>query len=438
MKFKLIILLALIGTASVWGVSACQMASVCPSCCNCIGGGDPKLAAYQIGPVSSSGYNCKGDGNPNSVEVNIYVANPSSLPLKLSYEYYDSNLQLYRQGDWIKCYGKNNVVSPSSSASCTLRIYTLMGGLNGTSNVNVIVIGTDGLYNYTTSFDVQLSYSPSPYEVNILSKLQDTEDDYNQLANSVGKECYGGSCCGMLAAENYLGLASSNLSAATLYLRECQLSSSWDYIANVSNSFSSANQSLTQLENNCTAAVSLMNSTGMRIASVSKVILEGEKCGSNVALSQSQLSSANSSLSDAAQALASDNYTFAFSELTDANSSIYSSVNSIGKCPSGTVPRPVVVPTKQNSTNSSSSKASSSDNTVLMFGGAFVALLIIIAVAFVAIEATKTNAPRREELPKAPPAAPPAQPPAAPPPATDIHEDLETEFNEWLDSHSKK
>lgn len=415
MKFKLIILLALISLASA-----------------------RELVAYQLGPVSFSGCNCRADRDPNPVEVSISVANPSPLPLMLSYEYYDSNINLYRQGNWIKCYGNNNVVSPYSSASCSLRIYTLMGGLNGTSNINVILIGTDGVGNYTTSFDVQVSYHTSPFEVNMLSRLQDAEHDYNQLANAVGKDCYGDSCCGMLAVGDYLSLASGNLSAATFYLRECQLSSSWNYIMNMSNSVSAANQSFRQLKNNCTMAVSLINSTGLRIASVAKVILEDKKCGSNVTLSQSQLSSANSSLNDAAQALASDDYTLAFSKLMDANSSIYSSVNSIGKCPSGAAPPPIVTPTKHNSTNSSSNQTSSGDNTLLILGGAFVVLLVIVAVAFAALTVVKMHTPRREELPKAPSAASPAQPPAAPPPAPDIHEDLEKEFNEWLESHSQK
>ncbi|NYZ79051.1 hypothetical protein H0N99_02790 [Candidatus Micrarchaeota archaeon] len=415
MRFKLIILLALIGLASARA-----------------------LVAYQLGPVSFSGCNCRGDGDPNPVEVSIFVANPSPLPLMLSYEFYDPSINLYRQGSWIKCYGNNNMVSPYSSASCAMRIYTMMGGLNGTSNINVILIGTDGVDNYTTSFDVQVSYHTSPFEVNLLSRLQDAEHDYNRLANAVGKDCYGDSCCGMLAVGNYIGLASGNLSAATLYLRECQLSSSWSYIMDVSNSVRAANQSFTQLKNNCTMAVSLINSTGLRIASVAKVILEGKKCGSNVTLSQLQLSSANSSLNEAVQALASDDYTLAFSKLRDANSSIYSSVNSIGKCPSGAAPPPIVTPTKQNSTNSFSNQTSSGDNTLLILGGAFVALLVIVAVAFVALTVIRTNTPRREELPKAPPAAPPAQPPAAPPPAHDVHEDLEKEFNEWLGSHSQK
>ena len=437
MRFKLIILLALIGLASAGGLAAYPAGPISPGGCNCIGNGDPVLVAYQSGSVSSIGYNCIGDGNPNPVEVSVSVANPFPRSLRFSYEYYDSNINLYRQGSWIRC-GSGNAVLPYSSSSCLLVVYSLMGGLNSTSNIKVLLIGTDGFENYTTSLNVQVSHQTSPLEVNLLLRLQDAENNYNQLANSVVKDCYGDSCCGMLATENYLSLASGNLSAASLYLRECQLSSSWDYIMNAYSSVSAANQSFTQLNDSCTTAVSLINSTGMRIASVANTITKGEKCGSDVALSKSQLSSANNSLNDASHAIVSDDYTLALSKLIDANNSIRLSASSIGKCYTTEAPPPAVVPTKQNSTNSSSNHTSSGDNTALILGGAFFVLIVIAAVVLITLEVIRMHTPRREELPRAPQEAPPSLPPAAPPPAPDIHTDLEKEFNEWLDSHSQK
>ncbi len=412
MKLKLIILLAFIGMASA-----------------------QQLIAYQTGTVSFSGCNCRGDGNPNPVEFSIAVINPSSRPLTLSYEWYDPSIGFYRDGGLIRCIGTNNVLPSSSTASCTLRVYTMMGGLNGSSPTNVIVIGSNGGYNYTTSFDIFMSYHTSPYEMNVLSRMQSTEDGFKQVSNALGGICYGSSCCGMLPVKGYLGSALQNLSAANTSLRQCQLSSSWSYMIDASNSIHAANESLMLLKKNCSAVVSLINDTALRIASVAKVILEGRKCGSNVTLSESQLSSANESVSEAAQALASDDYTVAFSKLRDANSSIHSSVNSIGKCPVSAPNKSVIIPVKNNSTNSSSNQTSSGgDNTLLVLGGAFVVLLVIVALVIVALPFVKRQ-PRKEEAPKPPPPAPPAQPPAAPP---EVHEDLEKEFNDWLESHSQK
>ncbi len=412
MELKLIILLAFIGMASA-----------------------QQLIAYQTGTVSFSGCNCRGDDNPNPVEFSIAVINPSSRPLTLSYERYDPSIGFYRDGSLIRCIGTNNVLPSSSTASCTLRVYTMMGGLNGTSYPNIILMGTDGIHNYTQSFDIVVSYHTSPYEMNVLSRMQSAEDGFEQVSNALGGICYGSSCCGMLPVKGYLGSALQNLSAANTSLRQCQLSSSWSYMIDASNSIHAANESLMLLKKNCSAAVSLINDTALRIASVAKVILEDRKCGSNVTLSELQLSSANESVNEAAQALVSDDYTLAFSKLRDANSSIYSSVNSIGKCPSNTPKESVIIPVKENSTNSSSNQTSSgSDNTLLVIGVSFVALLVIVALVVVALPFVRRQ-PRKREAPKPPLPAPPAQQQAAPP---EIHEDLEKEFNEWLESHSQK
>lgn len=419
MKSRLIILLALMSFA-----------------------GASEFVAYPGSTISFSGCNCRGDNYPNPVELSVSVTNPSPLPLKLSYEWYDPNTGAYRQGDWIKCAGDTDVVFRNSLGSCKLRIYTLMGGLNGTSPINIILIGTNGVLNYTTSFDVELSYHTSPFENNVLSRMQGAEQDLEQLRSSMDGSCYGNSCCGMLALNDYINLAIGNLSAANASLRECQLSFSWSYIMNASNSISAAKESFSPLYKNCSAAVSLINETGLRIVSVAEVIRESKKCGSNVTLSESQLRNANSSLEAAADALASDDYVLAFSKIREANSSIYSSVSSIGKCVSTTPIAPVVVPVKQNSTNSPLNQTSSNgNNTLLILGGAFLALLIFAAAVATVLPFMRRQ-PQREEAPKTPPevqpAAPPAQPPAAPPAAHETQEDLEKEFNEWLSSTQKK
>jgi hypothetical protein len=424
MKFKLIVLLAFISLAGARG-----------------------FTAYPTGSIYFSGCNCRGDGNPNPVEFSISVVNPSNFPLRLSYQWYDPSIDFYRPGSDVMC-GYASVLSPYSTASCTLKIYTMQGGLNGTSYPNIILTGTDGIFNYTQSFDIAVKYHTSPYEMNVLSRMHSAEYDLNQVASSSAEKCYGGSCCGILPVKDNLSLALGNLSAANDSLRACQLSSSWNYIMNAVNSIHAANDSLIPLKNNCSAAVSLMNDTGLRIASVSKLIAEGRRCGSNVTISESQLSSANSSLGEAAQAVASDDYALAFSKLKDANSSVYSSMKSIGNCPSPAPSKPVVTPVKQNSTNSSSNQTSSGgDNTLLVIVvGVFLILLILTALIFAASNMLKIRAPKREEVPNPQATSLPAQLPAAPPasqpqaanPVQDIHEDLEREFNDWLESHSQK
>jgi hypothetical protein len=410
MKFKLLILLAFISLAAA-----------------------KELPAYPSGSVAFSGCNCKADNEPNPIEISFLVTNPSPLPLTLSYEWYDPNTNSYIQGSGIKCSRYSNVVSPNNVDSCMLTAYTMMGGLNGTSNIKIRLTGADGVDEYTKTFWVEMSYHTSPFENNIVSRMQGINYEFHQTRNAIGKNCYGGSCCGMLDVERYLYLALDNLSSANTSLRACRLSSSWSYLMNASNSTHAANESLISLKSNCSAAVSLINDTGLRIAYVAKVVSEGKKCGSNVTLSELHLSDANNSLEEAAQALVSDDYGVAFSKLKEANSSIYSSVNSIGKCPGSISPEPVVTVVKQNSTNSSSNQTSSGDNTLLILGGAFVGLLILAAAAFAVLSITRTR-PRKEEAPKSPPITPPTHPPATP----EMHEDLEKEFNEWLESHSQK
>ena len=392
------------------------------------------IPAEILGTPTFSGCNCRSDNTPNPIEVAFSVQNPSSRTLQLSYEWYDYSTNAFKKGDKVVCSSGSTTLAPSGYDSCKVYLYTMRGGLNGSAKTTFRLIGQDGMDEYTKSFEVLIEYHTSPYEVNIISRLEAVEYDFQQLNSELQKYCYKDTCCGMVKVYGFMGLAGLNLSEANGSLRACQLSSAWDYMTNASNSIHSANESLLPLRGNCSTALSLINTTGLRIASVANVISEGKKCGANVTLSESNLADANSSLEEAKQDVYKDGYLLAFSKLSSANNSILAAVTSIGQCAQNKPQKPNASLPSGNATNQSSNQTSSDSGTLLLLGGAFAA--VILAVVIVAAVLFARSRPRKQTPPTMLSAKPPLPP--APPATPEIHEDLEKEFNEWLDSHSKK
>jgi hypothetical protein len=199
------------------------------------------LTAEVRGVPTFSGCNCKSDNNPNPLEVGIAIQNPSSRTLRLSYELYDPSTDSYKQGNMVACSGGSNTILPSSYDSCRLYLYSMMGGLNGSSKAKFRLIGQDGLDEYTRTFEVLINYHTSPYEENVVSRLSGVEYSFQQL-NAELQNCFGDTCCGMVRAHMLMLTALSNLSEANSSLRACRLSSAWDYVMNASNSVRSANE----------------------------------------------------------------------------------------------------------------------------------------------------------------------------------------------------
>jgi len=386
-----------------------------------------------------SGCNCKADSTPNTVEIGFSVHNPSSRSLRLSYQWYDPENNSYVEGGKVFCTGGSGNLPPDAYDACRIYLFTMTGGLNGTSKTRIRITGRGDFGEYTKIFEVEIAYHTSPYENNIVTRMADVEYSLQQLNAELDKSCYKGVCCGMIDTHNFAYYAISNLSKANSSLRACQLYSAWNYVMNASNSVSRANQSYVNSNYNCSDALSVINSTGLRIASVAGVILEGKKCGSEVSTSESNLRNANSSLEEAKQAALVDNYSLAFSKLSSANRSIVDAVASIGKCPNVKPNETVVPPAGKNATNESSenSSAPASSNVLLIAGGVVVAFIIIAAAAVVLLFFYRRAQPTRRMPPSVPPSAPPSVPPQAPP-TPEAHEDLEKEFNEWLDSHAQK
>jgi len=393
------------------------------------------LTVEMSGTPIFSGCNCKSDNNPNALEIGLSIHNPSFRTMQLSYEWYDVGTNSYIKGEKLQCNSGSGTIPPNSYDLCRLYLYTMMGGTNGSSKTLIKLVGRDGFDEYTKTFEVAMDYHMSPYEENVASRLDSVEYSLQQLNSELEGYCYNAVCCGMVEAR---GLATSTLrtlSEANASLRVCELTSAWNYMVNASNLVRSANGSLLLLRNNCSGALSLINTTGLRIASVADVVLEGKKCGADTANSESYLRDANISLEGARQAVISDDYALAFSKLASANSSILASVTLIGHCAQSKPNTSVVITPSQNETNQSSEQPPS-DSTMLLIGGVVAGLFIIAAAAVVILFLTRAR-PVRSQPPVSPPLAPPKTPPS-PPPTAEMHEDLEKEFNEWLDLHSQK
>jgi len=398
-----------------------------------------ELPVEVMGVPYFSGCNCKADSTPNTMEIGLSIHNPSSRSLQLSYQWYNPENSSYVEGGKVFCTGGAGNLPPNVYDACRIYLFTMTGGLNGTSKTRLKITGRSDIEEYTKVVEVEINYHTSPYENNIVARMADVEYAFQQLTAELDKSCYRGVCCGMMDVHNLAYYTVSNLSKANSSLRACQLYSAWDYVMNASNAVSRANQSYINSSYNCSNALSVINSTGLRIASVAGVILEGKKCGSEVAASESSLRGANSSLEEAKQALLVDDYPLTFSKLSSANRSIVDAVASIGKCPAVKPNETVVPPAGKNTTNESSDNSTppASNNALLIAGGVVVAFVIIAAAALVLLFFYRRAQPVRKLPPAAPPSAPPSLPPQAPP-APEMHEDLEKEFNEWLESHSQK
>ncbi|MEM3555486.1 MAG: hypothetical protein QXF56_02110 [Candidatus Micrarchaeia archaeon] len=386
-----------------------------------------QLEIELVGAPYFSGCNCKADGTPNTMEISFSLQNPSYRTLYLSYEWYDLSTGSFRKGEKLRCSGGTTTVPPRGYTSCSLSLATMMGGLNGTAKTWVKAIGSDGFEEYMRMVEVTLDYHTSPYEENIVSRMKEVEFAMEKFNVELGSRCYNNLCCGMNRSLQFLQHSLYNLYNANTSLRVCSLTSAWNYVLNASTLLQQANASFMQLKKNCTDAVSLINSTKARVASVAEVVLQGKKCGANVTLSEAALRSANSSLKDAEEAVSVDNYALAFSKLSSANESILLSVKSIGKCIENKTNQTVIPPAVQ---NTSKEEEQPPDYTLLIIGGAFLIIIIIIA----AVAALLLSRVKEVKPTKTTPQAPPSPPPSIPP----MTEDLEKEFNEWLESHSKK
>jgi len=394
-----------------------------------------ELSAEVTGTPAFSGCNCRNNNEMNPIEVSVTFRNPSNRNMHVSYEFYDPNANQYRPGESLACGLGSNFIPPNGFDSCRIKLYTMRGGLNATSDILVRFTGDDGVETYTKTFAVEVTHHTSPYEQNIVLRIDSLQAQFEQLRSKITRQCYGTSCCGMLKVNQYRGLALSNLSQANSSLRVCALTMSWDSMADATNSLTAANDQFGLLSANCSAALSLLNTTQSRISSVAGVIAQTEKCGADVANSESLLSDANDSLKEAKSMIGYDDYSALFSKLSEANNSIGSSVSSMGKCSQEAKPNEsILVPVQtNNNTNQSSNQTSSGDNSTLVVGGLTV-LVLLVAIAFSAMYFM-----RGQPTKKAPPA--PSQPPAPSLPKaekTDMHADLETEFNDWLSSTQKK
>lgn len=381
-----------------------------------------QLPVELIGTPSFSGCNCRADGTPNTFEVGFTIQNPSSYPLQLSYEWYDFSTNSFRRGEGMKCSGGTTTVAPKGYASCFVYLPTMMGGLNGSGKMWVKVIGRDGFEEYNKTFGVDVEYHTSPYEANIVTRMNEVELSLRLLEDELGGRCYREVCCGMRQPALFIQHALLNLNDANSSLRACALTSAWNYVLNASNLLREANFTFLKFKNNCSAALSLINSTQLRIASVGDVVLEGRKCGANVTLSEATLRSANSSLEEAKRAVGEDNYTLAFSKLASADELIKSAVKSIGKCPQNPTNQTTLPPATQSETKEEPAQ----DYSVLLVAGGVALVIILVAVVAVLLLI-------RARQPKPAKTTPPS-----PPPTFQMSEDLEKEFNEWLESTKKK
>jgi len=385
------------------------------------------LNAEVTGTPTFSGCNCRGNNEFNPIEISVSIHNPSDHSMRMSYEFYDPNTNGFRAGDSISC-GLGPNVPARSFGSCTIRLYTMTGGLNGTSNILVKLTGDNGVDRYAKTFSIEIAHHASPYEDNVLSRMDTAQGQFEQISGKLTKQCYGGVCCGMLGVNQYMSLALSSLYKANSSMRICALSSAWSYAGDAINSLSGASDQFTYLSGNCSAALSLISTTESRISNVASTMEQSRKCGADITISESLLNDANNSLKEAKNMVVYDDYPALFSKLSEANSSIFSAVGSIGKCPkeqhNGSV---IISPSSQNTTNQTSQEGPSSDSATLLIGG-LVVLVLLIAIIFSAMFFM-----RRQPSKKAPPAPP--QPPVQKP---DMHADLEKEFNNWLRSTQKK
>lgn len=398
-----------------------------------------ELPANISGAPVFSGCNCRLEGTPNPVQVWVAVHNPSERTMRLSYEWFDSTIDDYRQDNSISCTANSNTVLAYAFDSCKLNLYTMMGGANGTLKTTFRITGNDGVDNYTKVLDVTINYHTSPYEINTLLRIQGVQSNFDKLQADMEKQCIGELCCGMLKTNEYLNLVASNLSKSNYSLRSCQFSSAWGYLSNAANSLLIANDSFMQFRSNCSYALLNISSTERSIKSVNALVQARKECGSDVSLSESLLRGANNSLQEASQSIMRDNYSFALSKLSDANNSIYSAMSSMGDCnKTREEEQKIIPPLEQNTTSSPSNQTSSGSSFMLMAGGVFVALILFVLAAIAVLSLTRPRG-GRQALPSPPPvkSSQPPAPPAAPP-APEVNEDLEKEFNEWLDSHSQK
>jgi len=145
-----------------------------------------EMNAILIDDKPLAGPNCRMQGGPTSYVIDVSVANPSAdNSLRVGYMYYNSSLGDYVDG------GKICDVKPSLREICTVTIYTITGGKNGTEQFPFKLSGTydtesycggpfcSAKISYAKEFNIPVNHYTGVYEENVVKKINSARTEYD-------------------------------------------------------------------------------------------------------------------------------------------------------------------------------------------------------------------------------------------------------------------
>lgn len=169
------------------------------------------------------GTNCRLQGGSTFYNVNVVIQNPSRTKImSISYSYYNATSGLFEDG------GRVCDVGIYTAQTCTFKVYTISGGINGTDMISFKLVGwvgdlcgentyCAGSTEYDTVLSVMVNHYTGMYEQNIINKINAAMREYHAVSAQYNVSCYNESGLALLQSASY------EISNASAMLSICDL-----------------------------------------------------------------------------------------------------------------------------------------------------------------------------------------------------------------------
>ena len=103
------------------------------------------LPAEIINQNTATGPNCLSNDAPYGYSFSVNVYNPSQRTIKVYYSWYEFATSKWSEKKNAECAGGLGYIEPGKLVSCRVTLYPMLGGTNGTANIDFLVFGNDDI-----------------------------------------------------------------------------------------------------------------------------------------------------------------------------------------------------------------------------------------------------------------------------------------------------